>query len=410
MLKSLKKYAQKILGNQSIKKSLESFVLITSWLGSRNRLFSYIYHVLSPIAYSREQFTTLRGRCEFYKKMRGNTSFQPYIRRNIHRIEKGLLMRPHKSVFASKYILPTVKSIDAYIEEIRPVDRDFHELFWIHNTLKTYFNVIKEGAVKNNEVKKVNGGNQAENVKVKNNRAKKSGSEKQILPAQILQAERIFNEINWKLVLFANTNTNTTDLSIKTGPYPHSDISQSNIKYEDLYKLGVQRRSVRWYQDKKVDKEIIDKALRFARLSPSACNRLPYKFLIFNDREKAKKIADLPFGASGYAHNIPAIAVVIGDQQYYFSPRDRHVIYIDSSLAAMSFIYALETEGVSSCVINWPDFELLEMKLQRILNLQPTEKAIMFIAFGYADPGGLIGVSGKKDIGKIAQYNREIRI
>ncbi|MDA6709794.1 hypothetical protein OSL02_26220, partial [Escherichia coli] len=79
---------------------------------------------------------------------------------------------------------------------------------------------------------------------------------------------------------------------------------------------------------------------------------MPYEYRIFDDPELVKVVADIPFGAGGYSHQIPTIAVVIGKLDSYFSPRDRHAIYVDGSLSAMTFMYALDTLGVSSCVIN----------------------------------------------------------
>ncbi len=104
-----------------------------------------------------------------------------------------------------------------------------------------------------------------------------------------------------------------------------------------------------------------------ARQAPTACNRLPYEFLVFDDPDQVQRVAAIPLGAAGYSHQIPAIIVVKGRLDSYFSPRDRHVPYIDASLAAMSFLLALETLGLSSSVINWPDFEPLERKIAKTL-------------------------------------------
>jgi nitroreductase len=119
-----------------------------------------------------------------------------------------------------------------------------------------------------------------------------------------------------------------------------------------------------------------------------------------------KIVAGLPFGAEGYAHQIPTVVVVVGKLESYFSPRDRHAIYVDSSLSAMSFIFALETLGLSSSVINWPDFEPLEAKMQKTLGLDVSERVVMLIAVGYADPNGGIPYSQKKSLDVLRTYNK----
>ena len=85
-------------------------------------------------------------------------------------------------------------------------------------------------------------------------------------------------------------------------------------------------------------------------------------------------------GTSGYSYNIPSIVVVVGDLSSYFSERDRHVIYIDASLAAMTFMLTLETMGLSSCPINWPDIEKLERKMKKKLSLKSYERPVMLIS------------------------------
>ncbi|WP_372595423.1 nitroreductase family protein, partial [Actinotalea sp.] len=161
----------------------------------------------------------------------------------------------------------------------------------------------------------------------------------------------------------------------------------------------------RWFLDKPVDRELIDRALAIGRQSPSACNRLPYEFLVFDDPELVKKVGSIPFGAAGYYEQIPTLIVVKGRLDDYFSPRDRHVIYIDASLASMAFMLGLETLGLSSSVINWPDFEPLEAKMAKTLGLAPHERVIMLMAVGYADPTGLVAFSQKKDLDVIRTFN-----
>jgi nitroreductase len=132
---------------------------------------------------------------------------------------------------------------------------------------------------------------------------------------------------------------------------------------------------------------------------------MPYEFRIFDDPAMVKTVAGIPFGAAGYAHNIPTIIVVVGKLHSYFSPRDRHVIYVDASLAVMPFMMALETLGLSSSPINWPDFEPLERKMQKTLHLEDDERVIMLIAVGYADPEGLVAFSQKKELDVFRSYN-----
>ena len=101
-------------------------------------------------------------------------------------------------------------------------------------------------------------------------------------------------------------------------------------------------------------------------------------------------------GTAGFSHNFQSLIVVVGDLNCYPYERDRHVIYINGSIAAMQLILSLETLGLSSCVINWPDIEQYEKRMSARLGLELDQRPIMVIALGYADPQGMIPFSQKK--------------
>src|SRR5690606_37757702 len=107
--------------------------------------------------------------------------------------------------------------------------------------------------------------------------------------------------------------------------------------------------------------------------APTACNRVPYRFLVFDDPEQAQRVAKIAGGTTGYADNIPALAVLVGDLSAYVDERDRHLIYIDGSLATMNFLLGLQAQGLASCCINWPDVRRRERKMSELLGLRPYE-------------------------------------
>ncbi|WP_223148914.1 nitroreductase family protein [Aquimarina sp. RZ0] len=197
-------------------------------------------------------------------------------------------------------------------------------------------------------------------------------------------------------------NTGYENASI---PYQR-DFSILNVNYDDFYKLCKLRRSVRWYENKPVPRELIDKAISAAALSPSACNRQPFEFRVFDDKALVQEVANVSWGTLGFSHNFPAIIVVIGKLEAYFDERDRHVIYIDGALASMSFMYALETLGLSSCPINWPDVKKFENQMEALLGLEKNERPVMLIALGYPDKQALVPFSEKKDLFEIRSYNK----
>ncbi|HEX5798186.1 MAG TPA: nitroreductase family protein [Candidatus Saccharimonadales bacterium] len=358
-MKKLKKLVVFLLSIKLIRKTYEALSLFITRLGSFSRLSSVVYHWVGFFSFSREQYAVLHGRKNYYKNLNKQRKSRSELRRNTHRLEKGLLMRPRRKVFAKDYIGETVEFYEKALRDYKNDDSgvDISELIWAQNVLTEYFSKV-------------------------------SDEDKAI--------SKLHDQ--FKKIDFAPKD-------IDKKPYKRGN-PKSPIKYEDLLELSHQRRSVRWFKQKPVPRELIDKALLVAEQSPSACNRLPYEFKIYDDPKLVKKVAAIPFGAAGYRDNIPTIIVVVGKQENYFSPRDRHLIYVDSALSVMPFMYALETLGLASSSINWPDFEPLEAKMQKTLGLSPDERPIMLIALGYADPEGYVAYSQKKSLDVLRTYNK----
>lgn len=362
-MKRLKTTIQSILGVPLVRRSIAVFSRLNATVFSSSYLLSIPYHWLAFLGFMREQRAVLDGKRRYHAAAGVPRPNRVELRRNIHRLEKGLLMEPLRDVFAKEYILETAEvfaeAVDQSVAGKEPIDQD--ELFWANSVLSEFFSVTRpEG--------------------------------------NLGRAAAIFAPASARLA--------ANDLERKPYVRPAPGELPS---YEALLNLSRHRRSVRWFLPEPVDRALIDKALLVARQAPTACNRLPYVFRIFDDPKLVKKVANIPFGTAGYADNIPVIAVLVGKLDAYFSARDRHAIYVDTSLAAMSFAYALEVQGLSTCMINWPDFEPLEQKMQRALKLHFSDRVVMLMAIGYADPQRKVPFSQKKVISSIREYNFEGR-
>ncbi len=136
--------------------------------------------------------------------------------------------------------------------------------------------------------------------------------------------------------------------------------------------------------------------------------RQGYNFYVVDQQPLLSQVSKLAIGAGGFADNIPCIIALVGDYSYYEYVRDRHVIYIDASLAAMQFMQALPTLGLSSCSLNWPELKTLDQKLNKLLKLKKHQKTIMLIAIGEAEPEGGIPYSQKKTADQLIRFLNEL--
>ena len=317
---------------------------------------STAYYALFNGAFRREHAGVLSGQSTYHARIRALGGSSWLLRRNIHRLEKGLIMRPRRPVFAVDYVEQTVATFAALAAHGSNAAIDPGELQWGQDVLTEYFAV--------------------------------TGSDPKIDRAR----DRF-------------SATIAADQEARMVPYARIDAVSAAVPYEEFMRLTRQRRSVRWYQPRPVPRELIDRAIEAAAQAPSACNRQPFRFRVFDDAELVQEIAAIPAGTAGFRQQFPAIVVIVGDLSAFFDERDRHLIYIDGALAAMSFTLALETLGLSSCLINWPDTPSLERTMAQALGLQRWERVIMLCSVGYADPDGMIPFSQKKSLDKFRSYN-----
>lgn len=364
MLEQLKTAAKNALAIPVVRSTYEHTMRTTLDVAASTRITATLYSLVGFFTFNREQYAVLAGRRAYYHNFGKNRPSHVELRRNIHRLEKGLLMEPQRPVFAKDYIGETI-SFYAKALATNPNHKDIDqaELTWATDVLNKYFTTVDT-------------------------------SDPAISPAYA-EFQRIAHP------------TPLGHIDRHTTPYPHSEVAPLTVNYDELLQLARRRRSVRWFKDEPVPRELIDKALIVAREAPTACNREPFEFLIFDEPELTRKVASIPFGASGYADQIPTVIVVKGSLDAYFSPRDRHVPYIDASLATMQFMLALETLGLGSSIINWPDFEPLELKMQKKLRLRPYERVIFLIAVGFPRDDAKVASSVKKSLSVLRRYNEK---
>jgi nitroreductase len=324
---------------------------------------SGFYYFLVNKAFDREHFSVAAGKARFAKDLTlpGKTSFR--LRRNIHRLEKGLIMPNRRDVFALDYIIQTTDDFARVTHSYAAGEMAQAEIIWAHDVLAEYFSVVD------------------------------------LKQPRIADCHRVF------LGALDRFNALPRPSEKRSTPFVR-DLSVPTPDIDQMTTLSIRRRSVRSFSDEAVSRDLVDKAVAVAAQSPSACNRQPFRFRLYDDRDLVKKIVALPAGTKGFSNGVPCVAVVVGRLRAYPLERDRHIIYIDGSLAAMSFMFALETMGIASCAINWADEEPAESNMKKLLNLEDDERVVMLIGYGWPDPTAPVPYSAKRDLSELREYNR----
>jgi len=326
------------------------------WLAGNSSMFTYLSLITSKEYFLEHQGFT-KSALKYEKSLRNKDNNIYFIRRNVHRIEKGLTMRPLRKEFALRFILPTVQAFSCHVNCKGTAEGS--ELQWATCVLDSYF---------------IN----TESEDPRYNKAKQNF-----------------------YVLISKFNIETVNDN-KELPLKY----RNNITEEDersFFRILKNRKSVRWFKKIKIELSQLDKALDGASLAPSSCNRQPYRYVIVNDSQKAKKVASISAGTVGWSENVNCIAVLVADQAAFSNVANRHSIYVDSTLSVMPFILSLESQGLSTCIINWADIPRKEKSMKELLHLNENERVILSIAIGYAEDDILVPFSKRKYSNEIAE-------
>ena len=340
-----------------------------------------LYFAFLNSSYQREQFATLRGMQTYRKRIKSTREqSNPLLRRNIHRLEKGLIMRPLKPIFALDYIEETQQ---AYLLACQMPTYQVEELNWAQSVLTKYYNTVSVEQSSlltylSTQFAKITSSNTL------------STNNKIPYKYNKLESSQISAELNNKL---GNKSGNKSGNKLN-----------HNLSYQEFSQFIKLRRSVRWFKQTSICRDKIKQAITLASQAPSACNRQPYEFYVIDQQPLLSQVSKLAIGGGGFSSNIPCLVVLVGDYSCYEHERDRHVIYIDASLAAMQFMQTLPTLGLASCPMNWPELSVVDKKINQLLKLPNHKKTIMLIAVGEPEPDGKIPYSQKKSAEQLVYF------
>jgi nitroreductase len=150
--------------------------------------------------------------------------------------------------------------------------------------------------------------------------------------------------------------------------------------------LVLTRQATRQFNDKPLEKEIVEKIANVARLAPSACNSQPWKMYVVTSTKALEKTA-VALGAHGHNKflNKAKAFIVVAEQQATLKEgvtfdRNHFVKYDIGEILAYVTLCA-ESLGVKSCIIGMVDQSLIK----DAVGLKDGERCNVAVALGYSD-------------------------
>ena len=179
----------------------------------------------------------------------------------------------------------------------------------------------------------------------------------------------------------------------------------------NFFELINKRESVRGYLDKPVEREKIEKIIECARLSPSACNAQPWKFVVVDNKEIVEKIAKklydpLVSGINKFALTSPVFIVVVGEKRNLTSKigsivKNKDYTSMDIGIACENICLAAAELGLGTCMMGW----FKEKDIKKILEIPDKKEIHLVISLGYyenKEPRKKV----RKEMNEIFSYNK----
>jgi nitroreductase len=148
------------------------------------------------------------------------------------------------------------------------------------------------------------------------------------------------------------------------------------------------RQSTRAYDSRPVESEKIGRCLEAARLSPSACNAQPWKFIVVDEpairNELADAIHDRVLAMNHFTKQAPVHVVVIREKANLTSNigqvvKDIEYPLMDIGITAIHFCLQAVEEGLGTCMIGWFN----QKKVKKVLSIPKSKRVELIITVGY---------------------------
>ncbi|MBE6154882.1 MAG: nitroreductase [Firmicutes bacterium] len=165
-----------------------------------------------------------------------------------------------------------------------------------------------------------------------------------------------------------------------------AQLYQKQVQWEynmELSKVIYDRRSIRHFNDKKLDNDLIKDILEHAIKSPSAHNRQPWNFVVLTDQSKKEEVANILETNTGDYTKLTCDA--IKDSSAFilvFADIEDDVMDIQSVGACIENMILRATDlGIGSLWVGY--IVKVEKELQKLFNKD--KKLIAGVALGYTD-------------------------
>lgn len=159
------------------------------------------------------------------------------------------------------------------------------------------------------------------------------------------------------------------------------------------------RRSIRAYDSRDIDEDILLRVLEAGRLSPSASNRQERRFIVIKDANTRKLLSDAARNQR-FVAEAPVVIVACAVDTEYIMPCGQLSYPIDTAIAVDHMTLQAVEEGLGTCWIGAFD----EKKVKKILNIPDDVRVVALLPLGY--PSAVPSPTSRKSLDEIVMWDK----
>lgn len=166
----------------------------------------------------------------------------------------------------------------------------------------------------------------------------------------------------------------------------HNNLDRKSVFFD----LVEQRRSIRRFLDKPVEREDIMKCIESARLAPSAENAQPWRFLIVDDPDLkarfAREVFSGIYSVTKFAAKAPVLILVLARLQVLTHRIGKQIQNIqfhllDIGIAGEHLVLQAQDMGLGTCWLGWFNVR----RARKFFRIPQKYKIVAMLALGYYD-------------------------
>ena len=167
----------------------------------------------------------------------------------------------------------------------------------------------------------------------------------------------------------------------------------------DVFTAISDRRSIRKYKEKDVERSKLDRILEAGRISPSAGNRQEWKFIVVKDKGTREALVDAAKGQQ-FVGEAPIVIVACAMSSDYVMACGQYSYTIDLSIAMAYMILEAWELGLGTCWLG----AFYEDKVKAILGIPDGVRVVAMTPLGYPDESP--GQRPRNKIEQIVSYEK----